>query len=442
MECPSVLQQQQRPNRQGAAAPSTSGSSGVGGLMTSGGSNESSWMEGRAGDGTCWDNLVTHAEAGPGACKRKKTNTGQQTPGCPFPLASEEAMKEAMGIIHEHAAGLEPSQKNIASRAISAYYPDFTPAAVEGVVSRVLCMIAKYHLACATRGSATMSPILPEAVEQYLPPLVDYARPGSTGITNVQVHDHKSHSLWVAVWLHRVDMSLSWEREASESLVLSRHIRSPLLSYLLAPMTSNLRFEEVATRVVTENWEMHEMAKERFRSSLNSNHHQRAKLLQELDELSQGIEATMDRKLRKETEIRMGVLQTTLRKVETSINKSKDHLEESRMRKEDARQVDWGQSDSNMDEDGDVIVEGAQESGPTSMEATGPPIPTASTQEAECAMEVDIGDMPQLTSKDATAVTPEEDDMLMGDPTSVAGEMAWLQVTPPESHEPEDSKAS
>ena len=169
---------------------------------------------------------------------------------------------------------------------------------------------------------------------------------------------------------------------------------------------------------------MHERAKERFRSSLNSNRCRWAKLLQELDELSQGIEAAADRKLRKETEIRMGVLRTALRKVETSINESKDHLEESQIREEDACQVDWGQSDSNTDEDGDVIVEGAQESGPTGVEATGPPIPMASTQEAECAMEVDIGDMPQLASEDTTTVTPEEDDMLTGYPTSVAGEMA------------------
>ena len=90
-----------------------------------------------------------------------------------------------MGIIHEHVVGLEPSQKNIALRAISAYYPDFTPATVKGVASQVLCMIAEYHLACATRGSTTMSPILPEAVEQYLPLLVDYTRPGGTGITDV-----------------------------------------------------------------------------------------------------------------------------------------------------------------------------------------------------------------------------------------------------------------
>ena len=131
------------------------------------------------------DDLVTHAEASPGACKRKKTDTEQQAPGHPFPLASEEARKRAVGIIHEHAKGLEPAQKNIASRAISASYPDFTPAAVKGVASQVLCMIAKYHLACATRGSATMSPILPEAVEHYLPLLEDYTQPGGTGITDV-----------------------------------------------------------------------------------------------------------------------------------------------------------------------------------------------------------------------------------------------------------------
>ena len=153
--------------------------------MTSGGFGESSWMEGGVGDGASWDDRVTHTEAGPDACKRKKTNAGQQAPGHPFPLASEEVRKEAMSIIHEHTVGLEPSQKNIASRAISAYYPDFTLATVEGVVSQVLCMIAEYHLACATRGSVTMSPILPEAVEQYLPPLVDYACPGGTGITDV-----------------------------------------------------------------------------------------------------------------------------------------------------------------------------------------------------------------------------------------------------------------
>ena len=234
-----------------------------------------------------------------------------------------------------------------------------------------------------------------------------------------------------------MDMSLSWEREASKSLVLWRQVRGPLLSYLLAPGTGNLHFEEVATRVIEENWEAHERAKERSRSLLHSNHRQRAKLLKELDELSQGMEAT--RKPRKETEIRIGVLRSTFRKVETSISESEDHLEESQIREEEARQVDRGQS---TDDDRDVIVEGEQDSGPSSVEAPDPPTPMASTPEAKCAMKVDGSEMPQLTSKDTTTVTPEEDDMLTGDPTSVTGEMAQLQVTSPESHEPKDGEAS
>ena len=298
--------------------PSATGNSRARGPMTSEGSGESSWMEGGAGDGTSWDDLVAHAEAGPCASKRKKTYAGQPTSHRPFPLASMEAREEAMGTIHEHAKGLEPSQRNIALRAIRASYPDFSPATVNGVVSQILCMISEYHLTCATRGSAMMSPIPPEEVESYLPPLEKYICPRGTGLTDVRVRDHKSRSLCIAVWLHQMDMCLSGEREASESLVLLRHVRGPLLSYLLAPGTSNLCFEEVATQVVEENWETHERAKGRLRTLLHSNRHRQAKLLKELDDLSKGFEAA--RKPHKETEIRIGVLCSALRKVETSIS--------------------------------------------------------------------------------------------------------------------------
>ena len=57
-------------------------------------------------------------------------------------------------------------------------------------------------------------------------------------------------------------------------------------------------------------------------------------------------------------------------------------------------------------------------------------------------MKVDMGDILPLTYEHATTVTPEGDEMLMGDPTSVAGEMAWLQVAPPDSHKPEDGETS
>ena len=119
------------------------------------------------------------------------------------------------------------------------------------------------------------------------------------------------------------------------------------------------------------------------------------------------MEATADRKVHKETEVRMGVLQTALKRVEASTAESEDHLEESWMREEEASQEDWGQSNPSKR---DVIVEGAEESGPTDVEATSPPIHMVSIQEAEPSMEVNMDDIPLLTSEDATTVTPKEEE--------------------------------
>ena len=80
------------------------------------------------------------------------------------------------------------------------------------------------------------------------------------------------------------------------------------------------------------------------------------------------------------------------------------------------------------------MVEGPEESGPTGAESTGP----LRSQEAEPSMEVD--DIPPLTSGDATTVPVKEDEMLTGDPTSMSGEMARLQVSSPDSHKPEDGE--
>ena len=149
------------------------------------------------------------------------------------------------------------------------------------------------------------------------------------------------------------------------------------------------------------------------------------------------MEATTDSRVQKEIEERMGILRTALKKAEALISENEDHLEESRIWEEEAHQVDQGQSDSSEGQDGDVVVEGAEESGPTGAEATGP----LRSQEAEPSMEVDVDDIPPLTSGDATTVTAEEDEMLTGDTTSMSGEMARLQVSSPDSHKPEDGEA-
>ena len=73
------------------------------------------------------------------------------------------------------------------------------------------------------------------------------------------------------------------------------------------------------------------------------------------------MEAAVDRKVQREIEERMGVLQTALKKAEVSVAESEDHLEESWIWGEEAHQGDQGQSDSSEGQDGDVMVEGPEE---------------------------------------------------------------------------------
>ena len=77
-------------------------------------------------------------------------------------------------------------------------------------------------------------------------------------MTDVRVRDHMAKCLRVAVWLHRLDMSLSQDQDASECLVPLRHILGHLLSYFLAPGTSNLMFGEVVAQVIEENYAGHQ----------------------------------------------------------------------------------------------------------------------------------------------------------------------------------------
>ena len=392
-------------------------------------------MVGGAGDGQSWYEQVTCEDARKNANKRKRTDTDQQAPGHPFSLGSGPDREEVMSAIYEHVADQEPPRKNITSLAISTYYPNFTPAAVRTVASQVLCMIAEYHLACTTRGSMTTSPILPEAIEQYLSPLVDYISPDSTGLTDVRVHDHKARSLCVGVWLHRMDMTLSWEKEALESLVQSRHSKGLLLSYLLAPGTGILCFEEVVNIVLQENHEELKRAKKKTMSSLNRSLCQRARLLEELNELSKRLEAAKDKEVQNK---RMGVIRTALEKAEASISKNEAHLEESQIQEEEAHHGDQGQSDSSEGQYDNVMVEEPEESGLTCVESTSPP----GSQETEPSIEVDMDSTQTLTSGGAITISAEEEQILMGDPTSVAGEMAKLQVSSPDSHKPEGGETS
>ena len=82
--------------------------------------------------------------------------------------------KDTMHMIYEFIRDKEPPPRDIASRAIQASYPNEASDTVKARANQVLCMIAEYHLACVVKGCKMASPILPEALDNKLPPHDNY----------------------------------------------------------------------------------------------------------------------------------------------------------------------------------------------------------------------------------------------------------------------------
>ena len=140
--------------------------------------------------------------------------------GPPYPIRTAQVRREAISQIYNSVDGKDPPPCNITSEALWTYYSGVDPWTLKTWACQILCMISKYHMACVTRGSPVTNPILPGVIEDRLPPLTDYAPPEDrSGVTDVRVWDHQARTLWVAVWLHRLDMALSEEPAASGSLV-------------------------------------------------------------------------------------------------------------------------------------------------------------------------------------------------------------------------------
>ena len=162
---------------------------------------------------------------------------------------------EAIGQIYNHMDGKDPPPRNITSEALWAYYSGVDPQTLKTWACQILCMISEYHMACMTRGSPVTSLILPGEIEDWLPPVTDYASPEDrSGMTDVRVRDHQARTLWVAVWLHRLDMALSEEPTTLGSLVRTQHGLRCFLAYFLGLKTAwELQFEDVINQVLKEN---------------------------------------------------------------------------------------------------------------------------------------------------------------------------------------------
>ena len=296
-------------------------------------------------------------------------------------------------------------------------------------------MISEYHMACVTRGLPVTSPILPEVIEDKLPPLAGYTLPEDrSGVTDVRVQDHQAKTLRVAIWLHRLDMALSGEPAASGSLVQARHTLGHLLTHFLAPGTTwGLQFEDVVDQVLWENREQNERRRSESLSSLSKCHSRRTKLHDEFDAVSKTLEVTTDGQARKEMEQRLAAIQTSLNAVENSISKFENLIEDCRMVEEEAHQDQSGFGEEA------AYVEMVDQEERGNPESSGPH------------MEADTEDNPPSASGGDT-VSPEEEEILLGgtpqpedhsprsETASVSGGMAELHLASPTHPGPEEGE--
>ena len=381
--------------------------------------------------------------------------------GPPYLIGTAQVRREAIGQIYNSVDGKDPPPCNIASEALWAYYSGVDPQTLKTWACQILCMISEYHMACMTRGSPVTSPILPGVIQDWLPPLTDYASPEDrSGVTNVQVQDHQARTLWVAVWLHRLDMALSEEPAASESLVRARHSLGHLLAYFLGPRTAwGLQFEDVINQVLRENQRHNEKKRTDVTSSLRKCCNRRTKLRNEFDAVSKTMEVITDALSHRELEHRLNTLQTSLSVVERSITKFEDLIKDCQMLEEEVRHTEEDKARMEeeicQEEEEEICQEEEEEIADIEM-----------AKEEECGDtessgphgEADTKGPPPLVSTE-DAVSPEEDALLMQpapqpeDPVAgshsprretgtVLGEMAELCLTSPSQpgHEEDETQ--
>ena len=249
------------------ASPCTPGKKGV---ATQGARSDAPTpMEtGGAGDGHSW---VDQVDVCPEeewrrdrAAKHPQALSGRWDPHSvnPFPLWDSEGRHEAVQQLYHHASELTPAHHDVAAQGMATHHPDLEAGVTKSLNNMVLCMVSEYHLTCLSQGLSYISLVLPEAAKNLLPSVKEYMSGGDfQGTQDARVLE-RAKTLWVAVWLHHLDMAAAGDRRASYSLDASKHSRGPLLEFLLAPQASNLTFEEVVHRVPGEN-------QDKMESSLN-----------------------------------------------------------------------------------------------------------------------------------------------------------------------------
>ena len=214
---------------------------------------------GGAGDGQTWAEQMEAGEeevfqrSRPTKCARSQLRRREPKQPLPFPLRDSEGRLASVSQLYAHAAEQPVAEHNMAGSTIMHLHPEMLPQNARHLGNQVTCMIAEYHLTTSARGPSSLSPIVPQEAPALLPALKHYV-PGVVfeGTRDVRVVDW-AKTLWVAIWLHWLDMAMGGEALASGTLEALRHHLGPLLESLLTLRTSNLTFQEVVDCVLKEN---------------------------------------------------------------------------------------------------------------------------------------------------------------------------------------------
>ena len=352
--------------------------------------------------------------------------------GLPIPSRSRivRGRHEAVQQLYWHAGERTPACHDVAAQGMASHHPDTESGVAKSLNNQVLCMISEYHLTSLSQGSSFISPVLPEAVKDLLPPIEEYmADSGFQGTRDLRVLE-KARTLQVAVCLHHLDMATAGDGMASYSLDAAWHSRGPLLEFLLAPQASSLTFEEVIHQVLAEN-------RYKVESSLDNIQELRARLRGELEDLYRAHkdepEKSSQKKLKREIERRW----KDLKGLEATISQYQRSLGGAQARPDDAPASDDDKSDSGA-EGAMTTIPVADDAPPVS--AAPEPLTCPPGEEQTCSMEVDDGDDCQPP---ASPVSHREDKLLTGgDAVGVEGEMANLTVSSPGGYDGSDEGTS
>ena len=98
----------------------------------------------------------------------------ENRPIFPFPLQDEEGRCTSTQEIYRHSGQQPSAHHNVATMGITHLHPEVLPRDAWSLGNQVLCMIMEYHFVSHAQGSLSLSPVLPEAVTELLPPVDKY----------------------------------------------------------------------------------------------------------------------------------------------------------------------------------------------------------------------------------------------------------------------------